>query len=256
MVMVRKALYIVHALWLGEMLRFWRAKSRMIGALATPLTYLVFLAPGLIAGFNLQSGGINIGFFAPGFIGMTVLMAALFGGGAIIWEREFGILKGTLVAPISRVSAVLGKAMGFVTITLIQGIMILIFAALIGVHYVSVIGVLAAIIVMFLAGIGFIGFGIALASIIEGHEGFQMIMGFMTMPLVLLSGAFFPIGNLPVWLQALIFANPLTYAVEALRWFLLGNAVIPITLSIPVITLFAVIMLLVAAKLFGRMKIF
>ena len=103
MVMERKAIYTIHAMWLGEMLRFWRAKSRMIGALATPLTYLVFLAPGLIAGFQLKGGGaIDIGFFAPGFIGMSVLFAALFSGGAIIWEREFGILKGTLVAPVSR----------------------------------------------------------------------------------------------------------------------------------------------------------
>jgi ABC-2 type transport system permease protein len=256
MVMERKAIYTIHAMWLGEMLRFWHAKSRMLGALATPITYLVFLAPGLIAGFQLQGEGINIGFFAPGFIGMAVLFASLFSGGAVIWEREFGILKGTLVAPVSRFFAVLGKAMGFVTITIIQGIMILIFAFIIGVHYVSVIGVLASIGVMFLAGIGFIGFGIALASRIESHEGFQMIMGFLTLPLVLLSGAFFPIGPLPVWLQALIFANPLTYCVEALRWLLLGKSTVPISLAIPVLTLFAIIMLAVAAGGFEKMKIF
>ena len=256
MVMERKAIYTIHAMWLGEMLRFWRAKSRMIGALATPLTYLVFLAPGLIAGFQLKGGGaIDIGFFAPGFIGMSVLFAALFSGGAIIWEREFGILKGTLVAPVSRFFTVLGKATGFVTITLIQGTMILIFAFIIGVHYVSVIGVLASLVVMFLAGIGFIGLGIALASRIQSHEGFQMIMGFLTMPLVLLSGAFFPIGNLPVWLQALVFANPLTYCVEGLRWLLLGRSTIPISLAVPVITVFAVSMLAIAAGGFEKMKI-
>ncbi len=254
--MARKTIDSFYAMWLGEMLRFWRSKARMIGALATPLTYIVFLAPGLAAGFQFQGGGvINIGFFAPGFIGMTVLFASLFGGGAIIWEREFGILKGTLVAPISRFVAVVGKATGFVTITLIQGTAILVLAGLLGVHYVSFVGVLAAIVVMFLAGIGFVGFGIALASVIESHEGFQMIMGFLTMPLVLLSGAFFPIANLPAWLKTLVYANPLTYGVEALRWCLLGTATIPISLSVPVITLFAFIMLAAAAKLFGRMKI-
>lgn len=254
--MVKKAITTIHTMWLQEMRRFWRAKSRMVGALVTPITFLVFLAPGLMAGYQFQGGNsINIAFFAPGFIGMTILFAALFGGGALIWEREFGILKGELVAPISRFFAIFGKATGFCTITLIQGIMILTFAALIGVRYVSFIGVLASIGLMFLTGIGFVAFGIALASIIRSLEGFQMIMGFMTMPLVLLSGAFFPIANLPAWLKTIVYVNPLTYGVEALRWCLLGSSTIPIWVSVPVITVFAVVLLGIAAKLFGKMKV-
>lgn len=238
------------------MLKFWRTKSRMIGALLMPLTFMVFLGPGLIAGFQFREGGnLDISFFAPGFIGMSVLFASLFSGVSIIWERELGLLKNILIAPVNRIFVALGKAMGGVTIAIIQGIMIMILALFIGVNYFSFIGILASIAVMFLSGIGFIGFGIALASKIESHEGFQMIMSFLTMPLVLLSGAFFPISDLPVWLKNLVYLNPLTYGIEGLRWCLLGSSTIPISLSIAVMILFAVIMLVVGGKMFGKMRV-
>lgn len=256
MTTTKKAVDIVCSMWLRDMLKFWRSKSRIIGALSTPLTFMVFLGPGLSAGFRFQEGGaVDISFFAPGFISMSVLFAALFSGVSIIWERELGILKEILITPASRFFVALGKAVGGVTIAMIQGILILIIATFIGVKYISFIGVAASVIIMFLSGIGFVGLGIALASKFESHEGFQMIMSFLTMPLVMLSGAFFPISDLPVWLKILVYINPLTYGVEALRWCLLGNSTIPISLSIIVITLFAVIMLGVAGKFFGKMRI-
>ncbi len=254
--MIKTPINTVYTMWLQEMLRFWRSKSRIIGALATPLTFMVFLGPGLSSGFQFRGGGdVDISFFAPGFISMSVLFASLSGGISIIWEREFGILKGTLVAPVSRFFVVLGKAMGGVTIAMIQGTLIVIIAIFIGVNYVSFIGVIAGIAVMFLSGIGFIGLGIALASKIESHEGFQVILSFLTMPLVMVSGAFFPISELPVWLKSLVYLNPFTYGVEALRWFLSGSSPIPISLSITVMILFAVIMLGVAGRLFEKMRV-
>lgn len=253
---MKNAISTVYTMWLWEMLKFWRSKSRIIGALSTPLTFLVFLGPGLASGFQFKGGNnVDISFFAPGLIGMSVLFASLFSGVAIIWEREFGILKGILIAPASRLFLAIGKAMGGVTIAIIQGILILITAMFIGVKYVSYIGVLAGIAVMFLSGIGFNGLGIALASKIESQEGFQMIMSFLTMPLVLLSGAFFPISNLPIWLKGLVYINPLTYGVEALRWCLSGSSTIPISLNIIVIIFFSAIMLATAGKLFGEMKV-
>lgn len=256
MLIIKKAINTVYTMWYREMLKFWRSKSRIIGALSTPLTFMVFLGPGLISGFQFRGGSdVDISFFAPGFIGMSVLFASLFSGVSIIWEREFGILKEILIAPVSRFFVTLGKAMGGVTIAVIQGTLIMIIAIFIGVNYVSFIGVLAGISVMFLSGIGFNGLGIALASKIESHEGFQVIMSFLTMPLVLLSGAFFPISDLPIWLKGLVYLNPLTYGVEALRWCLSGSSTIPISLSITVMTLFAVIMLGVAGKLFGKMRV-
>lgn len=252
---MKKAISTVYTMWLREMLRFWRSKSRIIGALATPLFFLVILGTGISSVFQFRGGGsINIGFFAPGFIGMAILFSSLMGGVSIIWDREFGFLKEILIAPVSRFFVALGKAVGGVTTALIQGILIMVIAWLIGVEYRSFSGVFVSILVMFVSGIGFIGLGIAVASIIESHEGYQMVMSFLTMPLVLLSGAFFPISRLPGWLSVLVYANPLTYGVEALRWSLLGNSTIAIELSISVLLLFAFAMIALGGKMFGKMR--
>ncbi len=254
--MVRKAINTVYTMWLREMLRFWRSKSRIVGSLATPFFFLVFLGPGFSSSFRLSSGTpFDKSYLAPGLIGMAVLFSSLMGGVSIIWDREFGFLKEILIAPVSRFFVALGKAVGGVTTSIIQGILVLIIAWLIGIRYVSIPGVIAGIAAMFIMGIGFIGLGIALASRIESHEGFQMVMSFLTMPLVLLSGAFFPISNLPGWLKILVYANPLTYGVEALRWCLLGSSEIPILESMTVITLFAFIMISLGGRLFGKMKV-
>ncbi|MCZ7372360.1 MAG: ABC transporter permease [Candidatus Methanoperedens sp.] len=253
---VMKAINTVYTMWLREMLRFWRSKSRIIGSLATPLFFLVFLGAGFSSSFQLPGGGaFDKSYLAPGLIGMTILFSSLMGGVSIIWDREFGFLKEILIAPVSRFYVALGKAVGGVTTSIIQGILIMVIAWLTGIKFVSLPGVVASIAVMFIMGIGFIGLGIALASRIESHEGFQMVMSFLTMPLVLLSGAFFPITNLPGWLKMLVSLNPLTYGVEALRFCLLGNSIIPISISLIVITLFAFLMTMLGGKLFGKMKV-
>lgn len=254
--MTENVIGIVYAMWLRDMIKFWRSKSRMIGALITPLTFMFFLGPGLISGFRSRDGDlIDMSFFAPGLISMSILFASLFSGVSIIWERELGILKEILITPVSRFNLVLGKAVGGVTIAIIQGILIMIIAIFINVKYNSFIGIVASIGIMFILGLGFIGLGIALASRMESHEGFQVIMSFLTMPLIFLSGAFFPITDLPSWLDNLVYINPLTYGVEALRWALLGSSSIPILYSIAVMTLFAIVMLIIAGETFGKMKV-
>jgi ABC-2 type transport system permease protein len=253
---VNRAVQTVYTMWLREMIRFSRSKSRIIGALATPLFFLIILGAGFSSSFQIRGGGaFDKSYLAPGLIGMAVLFASLMGGVSIIWDREFGFLKEILIAPVSRFFVALGKAIGGVTTAMIQGILIMIIAWLIGVHYISIWGVLAAIAIMFISGIGFIGLGIALASKIESHEGFQMVMSFLTMPLVLLSGAFFPISNLPAWLKALVYANPLTYGVEALRFCLFGSSTIPFLLSVLVLIVFSFAMIAVGGKLFGKMSV-
>jgi ABC-2 type transport system permease protein len=255
---IMKAANTVYTMWLREMLRFWRSKSRIIGSLATPFFFLVILGPGFSSSFKLSGGGtFDKSYLAPGLIGMAVLFSSLMGGVSIIWDREFGFLKEILIAPVSRFFVALGKAIGGVTTSIIQGILIMIIAWVIGIKFVSIQGIIAAIVVMFIMGIGFIGLGIALASRIDSHEGFQMVTSFLTMPLVLLSGAFFPISNLPEWLKTLVYSNPLTYGVEALRWCLLGPGKSTISLSIcmTVIILFALFMTILGGKLFGKMKV-
>jgi len=253
---INRALQTVYTMWLREMLRFWRSKSRIIGSIATPLFFLVFLGAGFSSSFQVEGGkAFDPSYLAPGLIGMVVLFSSMMGGVSIIWDREFGFLKEILIAPVSRFFVALGKAVGGVTTSVIQGILILIIARLMGIEYDSFSGVLAAIVIMFISGIGFIGLGIAVASRIDSHEGFQMVMSFLTMPLVLLSGAFFPISKLPAWMTVLVYANPLTYGVEALRYFLLGESIIPISRSITILLVFALAMTLLGGKLFGKMKV-
>jgi ABC-2 type transport system permease protein len=253
---VNRALQTIYTMWLREMLRFWRSKSRIIGSVATPLFFLVFLGAGFSSSFQVEGGRpFDTSYLAPGLIGMAILFSSMMGGISIIWDREFGFLKEILIAPVSRFFVALGKAVGGVTTSMIQGILIMMIAWLMGIEYVSLSGVIAAIVIMFVSGIGFIGLGIAVASRIDSHEGFQMVMSFLTMPLVLLSGAFFPISKLPAWLTVLVYANPLTYGVEALRYFLLGESIIPVFQSITILLAFALAMTLLGGKLFEKMKV-
>jgi len=201
-------------------------------------------------------GGINFSqFIFPGVIGMTVLMTSIMSGVSIVWDREFGFLKEILIAPVNRFFVALGKAIGGVTTAMIQSTLMMLIAIGLGVHYSSITGLLLAVAVMFITGTGFMGLGIAIASKIESHEGFQMVMSFLTMPLVLLSGAFYPITALPDWLRTAVYMNPLTYGIEALRYFITGTSVIQPGISLTVITAFAFLTIAFGGWLFGRMKV-
>ncbi len=249
------ALNTVYTMWLREMLRFKRSKSRIIGSLATPMFFLVILGTAFNSSFEMRSGGqTNIGFLAPGIIGMTILFSSLIGGVSIIWDREFGFLKEILIAPVPRFFVALGKALGGVTTAMIQGTLIMLIAFVIGVEYQSYLGMAASVGVMLLIGLGFIGLGIALASQIESHEGFQMIMTFITMPVLLLSGAFFRIGDLPSWLKTLVYLDPLTYGIMALRYTLMGETEIPIHICIAVLFLFAAVTIGLGGYMFEKAK--
>lgn len=249
------ALNTVYTMWLREMLRFKRSKSRIIGSLATPMFFLVILGTAFNSSFQMRSGGqTNIGFLAPGIIGMTILFSSLIGGVSIIWDREFGFLKEILIAPVPRFFVALGKALGGVTTAMIQGTLIMLIAFAIGVEYQSYLGMAASVGVMLLIGLGFIGLGIALASQTESHEGFQMIMTFITMPVLLLSGAFFRISELPSWLKTLVYLDPLTYGIMALRYTLMGETEIPIHICIAVIFLFAATTIGLGGYMFEKAK--
>lgn len=248
---MKLCLNTVFTLWIREMLRYKRSRSRIIGSLATPLLFLVIMGSALGSSMTISSGRY-IDYMAPGIIGMSILFSSLMGGVSIIWDREFGFLKEILVAPVSRFYTALGKAAGGVTTAMIQGTLLMIISGFIGIEYVSIWRELLCIPVMFLMGLGFIGLGITLASRIESHEGFQMMMTFITLPTIMASTAFYPMANLPGWLSIPVRLNPLTYGVEALRWLLLGTSEVPVTLSLSVITVFALMMMALGSWAFDR----
>ena len=248
---MKHSMNTVFTLWLREMLRYRRSRSRIIGSLATPLFFLVIMGSALGSTMTMRTGSY-IEYMAPGIIGMSVLFASLMGGVSIIWDREFGFLKEILVAPVSRFYTALGKAAGGVTAAMIQGTLLMIISGIFIVEYTSVTGQVLSILIMFITGMGFIGLGITLASRIESHEGFQMMMTFITFPTLMASTAFYPMENLPSWLSIPVQLNPLTYGVEALRWALLGVSEVPIMRSMTVIIIFSLSMILLGSWSFDR----
>jgi ABC-2 type transport system permease protein len=208
-----------------DLLRFIQDRPRLIGSFAMPLLFLVIFG----AGFNRVIGALAPGvdfvqFMYPGIVAMTVLMSSLMSGLSIVWDREFGFLREVLVAPLSRTGIVLGKAVGSAVIAIGQGLVLLVLAPIIGVQL-DFILVLKLIPLLLIISVSLSGLGILMASRMRSQQGFQMLMQVIITPLIFLSGVFFPINNVPVWLEVVSKFNPLTYGVDAIRQvFLSGNA--------------------------------
>ena len=244
-------------MWLREMKRFLRAKSRVIGTLAMPFFFLIAFGFGMGRGFSFpgmpQMNYLN--FLVPGIIGMTMLFNSMFAGISVLWDREFGFLKEILVAPVKRFAIVLGRIAGGITTALIQGILILIISILMGFKILNPFGIILAIIFMILIGVGFISFGIAIASMIEDTQGFSLIMQFIIFPIFLLSGAFFPVTNFPGWLRPIVLIDPLTYGVDGLRASLIGFSQFPLILDLTILLIFGLLMVALGSWLFNKTEI-
>lgn len=252
----------IYTIWLREMIRYVRSKSRIITSLAMPIIWLALLGTAIgtmVEGSSRLPLGMNyVQYIAPGIIGMTILFTSIFSGVSIIFDREFGFLKEILVAPVSRLSIVIGKAFGGTTTAMIQGMIMFFLALLMGVKFTSelgsVLGFVITVIFMFLIGLSFVSLGISIASKIESMEGFQMIMSFLIMPMFFLSGALYPINTLPNWLKVLTYIDPLTYGIDGLRYSIQGSSVaqFPILLDFGVLLGFCCLTLIVGTYLFKR----
>jgi ABC-2 type transport system permease protein len=192
-------------------------------------------------------------FLAPGIIGMSILFTSLFSGISIIWDREFGFLKEMLVAPVSRISIAIGKALGGATASLLQAVIIILFSTLLGVKF-SAVSILVMIPLIVLISIGFVSMWIAIASMMDTMEGFNVIMNFIVMPMFLLSGAIFPISNLPEGVSWVMYVNPMTYSVDALRYAATGDSYINAFASFGVVIVFSISTSIIAAFAFSRKK--
>jgi len=221
-----------------------------------PVFFLLVLGFGLNSVVSLPGMGHGyIGFIIPGIISMSVLFTSVFSGIQIIWDKQFGFLKETLVAPVSRLEIMLGQTFGGATTSLIQGLIILVLSLFIGLNITSVSGFLVAFVFMLLIGLSFTAFGIAIASRMEDMHGFQLIMNFVIFPIFGLSGALFPINSLPSWLKSLTMLDPLTYGVEGIRYGLLGTSQIDPFNSFVVLTGFTVFMVVFGAYLFRKINV-
>ena len=242
----------IYTIWLRETKRYIRYRSRILTSVVTPLLWLIIFGTGL--GSAIRFGGIAGGYKAfiyPGIIGQTILFTAIFSGVSVIVDRQYGFLKEILVAPISRPSIVFGKAIGISTASVIQGVILLFLSFVVGVQMTPSI-FLASFLLMIPISIGLAGVGLLIASFTDSLEGFNLIMSFVVLPMFLLSGALFPVNNLPTLLQGAVYLDPLTYGVDALRQIILGYGAIPLYISVAVIIAFAVVMVLASAFMFTR----
>jgi len=247
---------IIYTIWLRNMKRYIRSKSRIVGSIAMPLFFLLFLGVGLNSVVQLPGLGENyIVFLIPGMVAMSVLFTSVFSGIQIIWDKQFGFLKETLVAPVSRLEIMSGQTLGGATTAVIQGSLILVLSMFVGFPLLNPVGFLIALGFMILIGISFTAFGIAIASRMEDMTGFQLIMNFVVFPIFGLSGALFPISSLPAWMVPLTLLDPLTYGVEGIRYGLTGVSQINPLVCGAVIGGFTVVMTVLGAYLFRKIKL-
>jgi ABC-2 type transport system permease protein len=204
-------------LWLRQMKRYLRSNSRILGALGQPILYLLALGYGLGSVFQKAGGGNYIEFLVPGIIVQTILFSSVFWGIQIIWDKQFGFLKETLVAPVSRLTIMMGGVLGGATIAWLQGVLVFLSAMVLGFRPANWALVPLALVVMAVLAIGMACLGSGIASLVNDFQGFQAINNFVVFPLYFLSGALYPLKDVPLLLAVVSTANPLSYAVDALR---------------------------------------
>jgi ABC-2 type transport system permease protein len=207
----------VYILWLRQLKRYSRSPARIIGSLGQPLLFLLALGFGFGPTFARAGGGNYVEFVTPGIISMGILFTAVFSGIEIIWDRQFGFLKETLVAPVSRLQISLGRTLGGATVALFQGAVVFLVCVIAGFRLQRAVLLPMAFVFMMLIAIFFTALGTAIGSVLEDMQGFPLVMNFLVMPLFFFSNALFPIAGLPKVLQFFIRLNPLSYGVDGLR---------------------------------------
>jgi ABC-2 type transport system permease protein len=221
----------IYALWLREFKVFMREKSRLVASTFTPILWLFVIGSGLGAANPSTVPGVDYQqFIFPGIVAMSIIFSSVFFGSYIIWDRKFDFLKSVMVAPVSRGSVFVGKTLGGMTTSLIQAAILLAIGAAIGIPF-TPLSLVQDVAVILMMSFGLTSLGLALGSYMYSLEGFQMIVSFVVFPLFFLSGALFPLNNLPGWLGALTAADPATYGVDALRHAMLGVGSNPIGLD-------------------------
>lgn len=246
---------VVYILWLRQLKKYWRSKTRMIGSLGQPLLFLVALGFGFGDIYQKAGGGDYIQFLAPGIIALGILFIAMFTGIEIIWDKQFGFLKETLVAPVSRFRIMIGRTLGGATVAVIQGIAMLLISFLVGFRLSNLIELPIALLFMFLIALSFTAMGTALAAGMNDMQAFPLIINFLVMPLFFFSGALFPLEGLPKAIEIIAKLNPLTYGVDGLRDTLGSSGHFSIFINLLVLGSVTLILLMIGSYRFSKIQI-
>jgi ABC-2 type transport system permease protein len=244
----------IYILWLRELKRYVRSRVQIIVSLGQPCLYLLALGFGLGPVFQKAGQGSYLQFVAPGIIGMTVLFSSVFSGMAMLWDRQFGFLKETLVAPVSRMQIMIGRTLGGATVASCQGALILIICLIAGFRPHSWTAIPIAFLFVLLIATVFAALGTAIGSALKDMQGFQLIMNFLVMPIFFLSGGLFPLNNLGKVMTFITRLDPLTYGIDGLRGALIQQWHFNPAINIAVLAAIGVTFLALGAKLFSKIE--
>ena len=245
----------IYIMWLRAIKRYFRSRSRIVGSLGQPLLFLLALGYGLGSVFQAAGQGNYFEFLVPGVVGMSIIFTAIFSGIELIWDRQFGFLKETLVAPVSRINIMIGRTLGGATVATFQGIIVFALAMLFGFRPHNWLLVIPAILFMLLVALLFTALGTAIASVLEDMQGFQLIMNFLVMPLFFLSGALFPLTGLPTVLAGLTRIDPLSYGIDSFRALLVNTSHFGLGVDFIVLAIFTIVFLGVGSYLFSKIEV-
>ena len=245
----------IYILWLRELKRYSRSRAQIVASLGQPLLYLLALGFGLGPVFERAGQGSYLQFVAPGVIGMSVLFSSIFSGIGLLWDRQFGFLKETLVAPVPRLHIMIGRTLGGATVSMIQGVLVLVICLIAGFRPLQLSSLPFALLFMALISIVFAALGTTIGSRLQNMQGFQLIMNFLVMPIFFLSGALYPLSNLPVGLQVATRIDPLTYGIDGLRGAFTGASHFSAPVDAAVLATIAVVFLALGAHSFSKIQV-
>jgi ABC-2 type transport system permease protein len=245
----------IYILWLRQMIRFKRSGVRMVLSIVQPLVYFLTLGFGFNAMFQQAGKGSYIQFVVPGVVAQTILFTSIFWGMNIMWDKQFGFLKETMVAPVSRIKVMLGGSLGGATIAVIQGVMLFIIALIFGFHPYSWIMLGVTLLVMALLAISMVSFSSGVGAVINDMQGFMAITNFLVIPLFFLSSALFPLDNVPTVMKVIASCNPLTYAVDAMRGSLINQSHFGLPVDFAVMGGTAILLIWFSIYRFNRIQI-
>ena len=245
----------IYILWLRELKRYVRSRAMIVASLGQTLLYLLVLGFGLGPVFQKAGNGNYLQFIAPGVIGMSVLFTSVFSGIGLLFDRQFGFLKETLVAPVPRISVMIGKTLGGATVATLQGLLVLVICLIAGFRPVNWLTLPLALVFMIMTAIVFAGLGVAMGSQLKDIQGMQLIMNFIVLPIYFLSGALFPLTSLPTVLNFLTRIDPLTYGVDGLRSILIGTSQFAPELSFAVLCVAALLFVALGSYSFSRIEL-
>lgn len=245
----------IYLLWLFQLKLYIRSRVRMFASIGQPILLMYILGFGIQPLFQKAGQGSYIQFLCPGIVGTALLFTSVLSGLGVVWDRKFGFLKQTLVAPAPRISVILGRTLGGATVSMAQGLMVMFIGLVAGFRPASIQALPMALVFMLLIALLFNALGTAIGSTITDLQGFPLLMEFLFTPISFLSGAYYPLVNVPILLELLAKLDPLSYGVDGLRGALIGTYRFSPLIDVTVLSVATLVLLVIGSYLFSRIEV-